>query len=161
PVPSISAGSQWRRVLLASAAVLLVSLGLGLVIRSWRGRSEAARRREQALRQITTGNLPGYLWAEHAFEQILAAYPEDDAALAGRALTRAAAAYEFDEPELEDEARHALEQAQKRAAAARLPAVSAASVYLKLSARNAEAADQEARAAATAFPDEATVAYLV
>src|SRR5262249_31933346 len=127
--------------------------------RAWRGHAQAARRREQAQEQVASGNLPGYLWAERAYEQVLAAYPDDPEALAGRAMVRAAVIYEFDE--IDRQAQKALDAAKRERSARSAPALAAASVYLKLASAQVEAAEKEAREAATRFEDDALLAYLV
>ena len=158
-VPRPRTPQQWRWLLVGAAGVLVISLAAGLGIRAWRGHAEAARRRDLASKQMATGNLPGFLAAERAYEQVLAAYPEDPEALAGRALIRAGSLYEFDEAERD--VRGAIDAARKRQNARSEALVAAADVYLQLANGDAEAAEKSAREAATRHEDDALLAYLV
>jgi tetratricopeptide (TPR) repeat protein len=158
-VPRPRTPQQWRWLLVGAAGVLVISLAAGLGIRAWRGHAEAARRRDLASKQMATGNLPGFLAAERAYEQVLAAYPDDAEALAGRALIRAGSLYEFDEAERD--VRGAIDAARKRQNARSEALVAAADVYLLLANGDAEAAEKSAREAATRHEDDALLAYLV
>ena len=158
-VPRPRTPQQWRWLLLGAAGVLVISLAAGLGIRAWRGHAEAARRRDLASKQMATGNLPGFLAAERAYEQVLAAYPDDPEALAGRALVRAGSLYEFDEAERD--VRGAIDNARKVQNARSEAMVAAADVYLQLANGDAEAAEKSAREAATRHEDDALLAYLV
>jgi tetratricopeptide (TPR) repeat protein len=151
----------WR-IGVAAVIVLAASIALGFGIRGWRGRAEASRMREQAQRQLAFGNLPGYLAAERIYDQVVTAYPDDTEALAGLALVRAAIPFEFDDADRD--ARGALLAARRPASVPPRAAamIDAASVYVRLSSGDAEAAERIARdAASKRYLEDPLLAYLV
>jgi tetratricopeptide (TPR) repeat protein len=108
---------------------------------------------------MASGNLAGYQAAEKSYEQVLAAYPRNADALAGRALTRAGALVELDVDERD--ARPALELARRAETPGSAPLVEAAAIYLLLLDGQLEEAGRRAREQAALHPDSALLAYLV